>query len=243
MDAHSQPHLVEIVATLREITAGITSATDLPEAVDDMLKVTANLLPGHIQCGVTLIGQGEPATFAAVGLVPEVLDEVQHGGDGPCMEAIRTRDIVISQDLARDERWPGWSGRAIRNGVRSVLAYPFDVDGPMLGGFNLYADRPRAFTDEISLIAMLVADHASLLLRARLRQTGQEALLAQVTTAQVGDAAVERAIGIVMAQRGCTPDQALHHLHDAATHLGVGLAVLAERLVRTVSDRGTVGSL
>jgi len=239
----SQPHLVEIVAVLKEITARITSAADLPEAVDEMLKVTANVLPGHVVCGVTLIGHGEPATFAASGLLPEVLDEAQHaGGDGPCMEAIRTRDIVISQDLVEEARWPLWCALARRNGVQAVFSYPFDVDGPMLGALNLYADRSNAFTDEVPIIAMLVADHASLLLRVRLRQSSQEDLLAQVHTAQLGDAAVERAIGIVMAQRGCPPDQALRHLHDAATHLGVGIAVVADRLVRTVSDRGLSGA-
>ena len=245
MELDSQPHLVEIVAGLKEITARITSAADLPEAVDDMLRVITNLLPGHIQCGVTLIGHGEPATFAAAsGLLPKVLDEAAHAdGQGPCMEAIRTREIVFCQDVAGEDRWPVWSELARRHGVHSVLSYPFDVDGPMLGALNLYADRPAAITDDVPIIAMLVADHASLLLRVLLRQSSQYELLAQVRTAQLGDASVERAIGIVMAQRGCPPDQALRHLHDAATHLGVGLAVVAERLVRTVSDRGTTSGV
>jgi len=78
VDVDSKPHLVEIVAALKEITARITSATALPEAIDDLLKVTADILPGHVQCGVTLISEGEPATFAATGLAPEVLDEAKH---------------------------------------------------------------------------------------------------------------------------------------------------------------------
>jgi AmiR/NasT family two-component response regulator len=85
---------------------------------------------------------------------------------------------------------------------------------------------------------MLVADHASLLLRVRMRQLTQEERLSQFTETQAGDPSIERAIGIIMAQRGCPPEQALRHLHDAATQLGVGLPAVAERLVRTVSDRG-----
>jgi len=239
VDVDSKPHLVEIVAALKEITARITSATALPDAIDDLLKVTADILPGHVQCGVTLISEGEPATFAATGLAPEVLDEAKHAdGDGPCMEAVRTRDIVMSQSLGDDKRWPVWSAAARRHGVQSVLSYPFDVDELVLGALNLYADRPHAFTDEVPIIAMLVADHASLLLRVRMRQLTQEELLARMSEVQAGDAAVERAIGIVMAQRGCAPEQALRQLHDAATHLGVGLPAVAERLVRTVGDRG-----
>jgi AmiR/NasT family two-component response regulator len=84
---------------------------------------------------------------------------------------------------------------------------------------------------------MLLADHASMLLRARLRQLSHDEMLASVNDVRSGDATLERAIGIIMAQRGCPPDQALRHLHEAATHLGVGLSAIAERLVRTVGDR------
>jgi transcriptional regulator with GAF, ATPase, and Fis domain len=229
---------VEIVAALKEITARITSATNLAEAVTGLLKVTANMVPAGVQCGFTLISQGEPATFTSTGLVPEVLDETQHaGGDGPCMDAIRTRDVVMSADLADEPRWPVWAAVARRHGVHSVLSYPFDIDGLTLGALNLYAESARAFDDEVPIIAMLVADHASLLLRVRMSQFGQ-AELTGFADDGTGGVAVERAIGIVMAQRGCPPEQALRHLHDAATNLGVGLPAVAERLVRTVSDRG-----
>jgi GAF domain/ANTAR domain len=238
VDGNSGPHLVEIVAALKEITARITSAAALPEAVADLLKITTDVVPGHVQCGVTLITQGEPATFAATGLPAEVLDESQHAdGDGPCMAAVRSRDIVLSQDLARETRWPAWTPIARRFGIASVLSYPFDVDPLMLGALNLYSDQPGAFVDDVPIVAMLVADHASLLLRVRLRQLTQEELLAQVSDVRAGDTAVERAIGILMAQRGCPADQALRHLHEAATQLGIGLPAVAERLVRTVANR------
>jgi len=238
VDVDRQPHLVEIVAALKEITARITGATALPEAIDDLLKVTADVLPNHVQCGLTLISEGEPATFASTSLPLEVLDETQHaGGDGPCMEAIRTRDVVLCEDIATEARWPVWTALARRQGVGSVLSYPFDVDPLTLGALNLYGDRPRAFGEDVPIVAMLVADHASLLLRVRLQWIAQQDRAAAVHT----DAAVERAVGIVMAQRGCPPQQALRHLHEAADKLGVDVPVVAERLVRTVSDRGAAG--
>lgn len=239
MNVDSQPHLVEIVAALKEITARITSATALPEAINDLLKVTTDVLPEHVQCGVTLISEGEPATFASTSLPPEILDETQYArGDGPCMEAIRTRDVVMSQDLAAEERWPAWSSTARRHGIRSVMSYPFDVDSLTLGALNLYADRPQAFTDDVPIIAMLVSDHAGLLLRVRLRQFTEDERRARAGDDHGHGTDVERAIGIVMAQRGCPPQQALGHLREAATNLGVDVPAVAERLVRTVGGRG-----
>jgi transcriptional regulator with GAF, ATPase, and Fis domain len=239
VDVDRQPHLVEIVAALKEITARITSATAIPEAVNDLLKVTTDVLPSHVQCGMTLVSEGEPATFASTSLPLEVVDETQHaGGDGPCMEAIRTRDVVMSEDLADEARWPAWTALARRWGLRSVMSYPFDVDPLTLGALNLYGETPNALAEDVPIVAMLVADHASLLLRVRMQQIVE---LAPATDVAVGDAAVERAVGIVMAQRGCPPSQALRHLHEAADKLGVGLPLVAERLVRTVSDRGAAG--
>jgi transcriptional regulator with GAF, ATPase, and Fis domain len=235
VDVDRQPHLVEIVAALKEITARITSATAIPEAVTDLLKVTTDVLPRHVQCGMTLVSEGEPATFASTSLPMEVVDETHHaGGDGPCMEAIRSRDVVLSEDLADEPRWPAWTRLARRRGVHSVMSYPFDVDPLTLGALNLYGEAPHAFAADVPIVAMLVADHASLLLRVRMQQIAQRS----VADLAGGDAAVERAVGIVMAQRGCPPSQALRHLHEAADKLGVGVPVVAERLVRTVSDRG-----
>jgi hypothetical protein len=258
VSVENSPHLVEIVAALKEITARITTASTLPTAVDEVRKVTVGLMPPSVRCGITVIAQGEPAVFAAAGLPAEVLDETGHaGGEGPCLEAVRTRDIVLSQRLADETRWPTWVAAARRHGIGAVLSYPFDIDPRNLGALNLYADRPEAFEGEWPIIAMLVADHASLLLRVRLRQLSHEDMVAEVVDLPAGEASqsegsephgapqsrvhrmtVERAIGIVMAQRGCPPDQALRHLHEAATQLGVGLPTVAERLVRTVSDRG-----
>lgn len=242
MNVHNRPHLVEIAAALKEITATIASSIPFPDTIQTLLGVTSDLMPGHIRCGITLVSQGEPAAYAASGLPADVCDEVSCAdGDGPSMESIRTRGIVLSHDLNADDRWPVWTRIARGHGIQGVLAYPFDVDAPMVGALNLYADATDAFIGETPTIAMLVADHASLLLRIRLRQNSQDELLTQVR--QGVDASVERAIGIVMAQRGCTPDKALHHLYDAATHLGIGLTDVARRLVRTVGDRSVAAEV
>lgn len=238
MDVENQPHLVEIVAALKEITAKITSASTMSDAVHDLTKVVAGILPSHIQCGVMMIGQGEPATFASAATPLELMDESKHAdGDGPSVEAIRSRDIVLSQDLDHETRWPAWTALARKHGIASILSYPFDVDTLTLGALNLYAETPSAFIGDLPILGMLVADHASLLLRVRLRQFSQEHLMARVSDTPTGEVTIERAVGIVMAQRGCPPDQALRHLHEAAIHLGVELPAVAARLVQTVADR------
>ena len=197
-------------------------------------------MPPYVRCGITVIAQGEPAAFASTGLPAEVLDEAGHaGGDGPCIEAVRTRDIVLSQRPGRRGALAGLGRRGAR-GTASRRCCPTRSTSTraMLGALNLYADRPEAFEGELPIIAMLrrrpcepAASGAAAPARARRTWWPRSSSYRWAT------ATVERAIGIVMAQRGCPPEQALRHLHEAATHLGVGLPAVAERLVRTVSDR------
>jgi transcriptional regulator with GAF, ATPase, and Fis domain len=232
------PHLVEIVAALKEITAAISTATTLPAALDDLIKVSTDLLPADVWCGAMLVSQGEPPVFAGSGLATEVLDEARHAeGEGPMLDALRARDVVLAQCLDEESRWPAWRQAAMGHGVHGVIAYPFDVDPHTLGALTLYAGRCHALSGDVPLVAMLVADHSSLLLRVRMRQLGQEVVSAQLSDDPT--TVLERAVGIVMAQRGCSPEQALRHLQDASTHLGVGLPAVAERLVRSVSDRAS----
>ena len=75
-----------------------------------------------------------------------------------------------------------------------------------------------------------------------LEATGQLDESARVLRELVHDQPDERALGalgIVLVKLGDPfgAEQALRHLHEAATHLGVGLPVVAERLVRTVTER------
>ncbi len=242
MDLDKKSHLVEIVAALKEVTALITAAGALPDAAEGLAKAMGEILPGHVRCGVTLVCEGTPAVLASAALPDEILDETQYSdGDGPCLTAIRARDIIVSPDLTAETRWPAWTALAARHGICGVLSYPFDVDTFTLGAINLYADRAHGLADDVPIIAMLVADHASLLLRVRRQQFAQDDQLARAMAAADGDTVVERAIGIVMAQRGCPPEQALRHLHEAATHLGADLTAVAQRLVHTVAERGTPG--
>jgi hypothetical protein len=241
VDLDNKSHLVEIVATLKEVTALISSATGLPDAAEGLAKAMSDIMPAHIRCGVTLICEGTPSVLASSSAVAdEVLDEtISCAGDGPCLSAIRARDIIVSHDLAAEKRWPVWTRLARQHGFSAVLCYPFDVDTYTLGSVNLYAEKVRSLNGDVPIVAMLVADHASLLLKVRRQQFLQDEQLLRAMAATEGDAAVERAVGIVMAQRGCPPEQALRHLHDAATHLGADLAAVAQRLVHTVAERGT----
>jgi GAF domain-containing protein len=229
---------VEIVALLRELTAQLIASQDLDQALDHLTRTTAGLVDGPAWCGVTLVRAGGPTTAAASEPLPANLDQAQYrAGDGPCLLAVRSREMVLVEDLAAEQRWPDWCRHALDSGVRAVLSVPIDIDDHIVGALNLYAGRVAGFPPDLELTAMLVAEHAALLLAAVLDRSRLAGLTEDLRSALGDGETVNRAIGIVMAQRGCSAEDALEVLRQAATRLHQPLSLVAERLVETIAQR------
>jgi len=232
-------HVVEIVALLREVTAKLIGSDDLDEALAALVRTTAHSVPGRAWCGITLIREGAPVTAAVSEPLPAGVDEgpAEGPGEGPCLAAIRSRDMVIAQDLDADDRWTSWSQRVRGAGVHGVLSVPLDIDERVIGGLTLYAAQPQTFTPDVQLTTLLVAEHAGPLLAAVLDRGRLAGLAAELADALSSGEAVNRAIGIVMAQRGCGAEDALDVLRQASTRLRVPLTEVADRLVTAIASR------
>jgi GAF domain-containing protein len=235
-------HTVEFAAVLRQLTARLIARDDLDEALEDLVETAAELVDGAAWCAVTLIRSGGPSTAAASPGLPEsLLDSQYDSGAGPSMEAIRNRDITVSEDLVAEDRWPQWRTRALEAGVKAVLAVPVDIDSHAIGALTVYSSEAARFTADVGLTAMLVAEHAGLLLSAVLDRGRRAEVQAQLTSA-LAEALTEgevvnRAVGIMMVQRACSSEAALDVLRGTAARLGLSLTTVAERLVQTVEQR------
>jgi PAS domain S-box-containing protein len=88
---------------------------------------------------------------AAAGAASDYLDEVTVTtdesplGGGPGGTAAREGRLVVSQEIAADERFAPWAATAADHGLRSVAAVPLSVAGERYGLLLVYADRPDAF--------------------------------------------------------------------------------------------------
>ncbi|WP_213452223.1 GAF and ANTAR domain-containing protein [Rhizomonospora bruguierae] len=233
-----RPHLVEVTALLRELTARLIRAEDLQHALDVLAGTAVAAVPGVALCGVTVLRDGHPATIATAGTPPvdgAGVDQLQYDtGEGPCLEAIRSRALTASPDLTSERRWTRWTPRARELGVHSVLSVPMDVDEAVVGALNLYGTRPAAMDDQAQLTALLIAEHAGLLLGSVVERGERAELTARLVEDLREGAALDHAIGIVMAQRRCTAAEALAVLRDAAEALDVRPRVVAERLIAAV---------
>ncbi|MFC7532629.1 GAF and ANTAR domain-containing protein [Actinoplanes sp. GCM10030250] len=219
------PHAVELAGLLHELSVRLLSADRLTQALDRLAAFGVSALPGVVRCSVTLISEGGPLTSAAAGSVGKTFDHLQYAeSSGPGLEAARTRSLVTSGDLPGDERWPHLSAAALADGLAAVVAIPLDVRRTAVGAISLHLDRAGEPDPELLVTAMAVAGQAEVLLGELHRRD-----------ALAEGAEVDRAVGVIIAQRGCGVQEAYAVLQESAQRLGLDRRTVAERLIKAAA--------
>lgn len=215
------PHAVELAGLLHELSVRLLAADGVTAALERLAAFCAGAVRGAVRCSVALIGEGGPLTRVGAGPAGETFDEIQYATSaGPGLEAARTRALVIVPDLAADPRWPHLAEPARADGVRAVVAIPLDVPRAEVGALSLYLDRRGEPGPELLLTAMALVNQAAVLLGELRRRDEQSA-----------GATVDRAVGVIIAQRGCGVREAHDVLNETAQRLGLDRRAVADRLI------------
>jgi GAF domain-containing protein len=219
--AVSGPHAVELAGLLHELTVRLLAAESFASALDRLAALAVDAVPRVVRCSVALIGEGGPLTSTAAGPSGAGVDELQYASStGPGLHAARTRALVTVPDLTTDERWPDLAEPARAEGVRAVVAVPLDVPRAEVGAVSLYLDEAGVLGPDLLLTAMALANQAEVLL-GELRRRDESST----------DAAVDRAVGVIIAQRGCGVREAYDVLGETAQRLGLDRRAVADRLI------------
>lgn len=212
---------VELAGLLHELSERLLSAADLAEALNRLAAFTAAAAPGAVRCSVALITDGEALTLAASGSGGQAVDECQYEtGQGPGLDAARSRTMVTTQDLAADPRWPALAGCARTDAVHSVASVPLDVRRSSVGALSVFVAQPRGIGPDLLITLMAVVGQAEVLLG----ELGRREALSQGAT-------VDRAIGVIIAQRGCGVREAYDVLEETSQRLGLDRESVAGRLI------------
>jgi hypothetical protein len=227
--APSGPHAVELAGLLHELSMRLLGAESFAEALERLAAFAAGAVPGTVRCSITLIGEGGPLTCTAHGSCGETLDTLAYeSSTGPGLDAARTRALITADDLTTDTRWPQLAPPAREAGLHAVVAIPLDIPRAEVGAVCLYADRPGALTPDLLITAMAVVNQAELLL-GELRRRDETST----------DATVDRAVGVIIAQRGCGVREAYDVLGETAQRLGLDRRAVADRLIAAAAARNS----
>ncbi len=218
----------------------VLDSKDVNHFLNDLAQVAAQYLstPEHeVLCGVTLLRPRHAETLASSSDAALALDQVQYSfGDGPCLTATRTQQIVRVRDTRADARWPEYHAAVASRGMLSILGVPIPLEGDANCGLNLYSTTVDGFGPESVQAAEVFAREASKSLRLAVRIAHLSDKADHLTSALESRTTIDLAAGIVMGQNKCSQSAAVAILKSAAGRRQIKLRELAAELVSTITD-------
>ncbi|MGW5669216.1 GAF and ANTAR domain-containing protein [Micromonospora sp. NPDC003776] len=208
-------------------------------ALDDILERVAQLanraIPGSSDVSVTLVRSGSGESVVSTSERARQLDEWQYRqGHGPCLDASASADSLSMPDMATEERWPEWAGRARAAGVGSSLSIGLPIQEAVTGALNVYGVTAHAFDREAISLAENFAAYAAVALANAHLYESTAALAGQMRDAMRSRAVIEQAKGIIMAERRCSADEAFALLSKLSQDANRKVRDVAEALVASV---------
>jgi len=159
---------------------------------------------GVAGAGVILMSGGRALGNVCVSnSMTAIVEELQYTlGEGPCVDAFRTKAPVVAPDLehADGNRWPAFRVGAESAGVRAVFGFPLLIQSVCFGALNLYHDHAGALSDEQFADALAVAHVASRTVLGWQSVAGPGSLAWQLEHVPMHRAVVHQASGMVSVQ-------------------------------------------
>jgi hypothetical protein len=168
----------------------------------------------------------------------ERIEDLQYTlGEGPCVDACRTKAPVLAPDLAGAEpaRWPTFRPGAAAAGARAAFGFPLMVGSVCVGALDLYQDRSGALSDEQLADAVVVAHLVGRAVMGWQSAAPEGVVPWQLEQVPAHRAVVHQATGMVSVQAGVSLADALLLLR--------AFAFSAARPIHTIADDIVAGRL
>jgi len=218
---------IGLAETFADVARALLDEHDVDATLERICRLAAETVEGCETAGIS-IAQGRRVTSrSTTDDVPRTVDEIQtETQEGPCVDAIRQHEIVVTGTLSEEKRWPDFAPRAHQEtGIESVLAVRLFAAEDTMGALNLYSRRRDAFDEQDTAIALVFAAHAAVALSTAQRE-------AQLEHKADSRDIIGMAKGKIMAQQHVSDEEAFDVLRRASQRMNVKLREMAERMVR-----------
>ena len=190
----------------------------LVQRCQDVMDVTT--------CGVLVEDpQGTLRLAAATSREMHQLEQAEiHLEDGPCFEAYRRVEPIVSHDLREErQRWPQVVDQALGMGLLAAYGFPLRLRGDCIGALNLYRDQAGALGEEDVRLAQAFADVTTIGILQERKVTRGKQRSQQLQHALDARVVVEQAKGILAERHGVSLNQAFEGLrrHARNNHIKV----------------------
>lgn len=218
----------------------LLNSTDVEEFLDELARVAARNLsdPGdEVICCLALLRKRKDATIASSGAAARALGRIEYQSTGsPGMTASVDRVTVLVADAEEDTRWPEYSKAVASQGIRSVLAIPFQLHGETKSALLIYSPRARRFEGRIVEAAEDFVRQTSLALRLAVRFAHYSETAANLRATLESRTVIDMAVGIIMAQNRCSQQEAFDLLKAASSTRNSKLHKVAASIVNALGQ-------
>lgn len=224
----------ELAIGIAEAISALAGEADVPgqQPLAPLLSRIVQALPAAQYASLfSQSNKQKPAvTLVATDRAAIELDELQNSaGQGPCLDAMGTAELIQVDDLAGDARWPDLAKLDRQLPIRSVLSVPVRTGDCSTQSLNLYAKTRYAFGSSQHSTAYLCGAAVGLAVTAlRQRERAEHLRIALGTNRQIGTA-----MGILMARHRCSADEAFTALRVTSQHQHRKLREIADEVVYT----------
>ena len=222
-----------LTADLSETAAVLFAAGGVSETLAQVVSLALSTIEGCSCAGIFLSVDGGLVTAAHTHPIVLDLHQAQQRADeGPCLDAVRTRAPIHSDDLSAEERWPSFAPAAVSLGVLSASAHPL-IAKDTVGALNLYGTQRRAFDVVDRARGDLLSAFAAQALSAAQGLEREDRNADNLHSAMRTRELIGQAQGILMERDRLTAEQAFDVLRRASQHLNTKLREVAQQLVDT----------
>ena len=224
--------LDEVTQALSDLGAVLEREEDIGRVLQRSVHQVVRAIPGTDMASVSVLRGARAETVASTSERVWAIDLEQYAaGEGPCLEAARTRRIVrVSVSEAR-ERWPAFASSALAAGIQSYLATPLVIDEEFAGSLNLYGEQAHGFSDLDEKLLQLYSVAAVAAIANARRYVEARTAADNLRRALESRGVIDQAIGVLRVTRGLNPEEAFQLLARESQHTNTKLRDIATRVV------------
>lgn len=234
------------------MTGEVSAPAGSQVPLEELRAVAADVLRAApldaVQLSASAVWGSRPVRLGSTSAAADRCERAQDGAaGGPRLLALAGEVPVVVPDLGRERRWPSWSERARGEGFGSAVAVPGRTPGALVVVTLLRPAAgawPAADLGAAARVARLLARTTGLALRCAASASASVSAPAGYAwpggsggagSPGLDRAELDRAVGVVMAQRRCTSEEALRVLTDAAAAQGATLPAVCAHVTTLVA--------
>ena len=228
---HADPS-AELAAAMTRVLATMEVPLDVTETLETITSAVVGSITAVDHASISLThSDGRIVTLAPTARPAERADEIQYElGEGPCVQAALDTPVVVSEDLARDVRWPSYGPAAARIGLSSQVAFQFRAQHDNVrGALNLYSVTPGGLDTYTMQLGALFATQVAITMGWEQHEEDLQSALA--TREHIGIA-----VGILMERYTLTPEHAFSFLVRISQEANIKLRDIALSIVTTAQE-------